>query len=313
MEQKLVSIALATYNGEKFLRNQLDSLLAQTYKNIEIIVCDDCSKDGTVKILEEYKTKHKITYYVNEKNLGYIKNFEKVIGLCSGEYIALSDQDDVWLDNKIELLVNNIGDCSLIFSDASLIDENGDIFEESFHDYQNIYMPENYDQYRFLLFRNFVTGCTSLFKKEILSKAIPFIDSIPHDWWIALNASMIGEIKKNQSPLVQYRQHSNNAIGAKKITGFKFTDLYGKFKSRRLKILKEIDNTTKMINALKSRYSGFDKLSDILKVENDCEIYRKSISRKFPLHISAFLIAWKYRKLWYIENQTIYAMSKLIV
>ena len=101
MQNKLVSIAMATYNGEKYLKEQLDSIYAQTYKDIEVIVCDDCSSDKTVEILDEYKEKYGLKYYINEKNLGFKKNFEKAISLCSGDFIALADQDDIWIENKI--------------------------------------------------------------------------------------------------------------------------------------------------------------------------------------------------------------------
>lgn len=90
----MISIAMTTYNGEKYLREQLDSILNQTFSDFELIICDDCSKDATVKILEEYSLKDKrVRYFVNEKNLGFKKNFEKAISLCSGEYVAFSDQD----------------------------------------------------------------------------------------------------------------------------------------------------------------------------------------------------------------------------
>jgi len=98
----MVSIALATYNGERFLKEQLDSILEQSYTDIEIIACDDCSTDSTPQILEDYQKKDsRLKVYFNEKNLGFKKNFEKCISLCDGDYIALSDQDDVWTKDHI--------------------------------------------------------------------------------------------------------------------------------------------------------------------------------------------------------------------
>ena len=117
----LVSVAMATYNGEPFLREQLDSIYNQTYKNIQVLVTDDCSDDKTVHILEEYKIRYGLQYYVNDKTLGAVRNFERALSFCKGEYIALSDQDDIWFREKIDNLVNEIGDCSLIFSDAKLM------------------------------------------------------------------------------------------------------------------------------------------------------------------------------------------------
>src|ERR1700743_1857825 len=105
----LVSIALCTYNGAAYIEEQLDTLVNQSYPNCEIIVVDDCSKDNTVKILSEYADKYpQVRIHINEKNLGYTRNFEKAIRLCKGEYIALCDQDDIWDPQKIEMQVNGI-------------------------------------------------------------------------------------------------------------------------------------------------------------------------------------------------------------
>ena len=107
----MISIAMATYNGEKYLAEQLDSILAQTVQDFELIVCDDCSSDSTAEILSRYAEKDsRIKIFVNEKNLGFVKNFEKAVSLCSGEYIALSDQDDVWFAGHLEILLRNIKD-----------------------------------------------------------------------------------------------------------------------------------------------------------------------------------------------------------
>ena len=101
----MISIALASYNGSKYIREQLDSILEQTYQDFELIICDDCSTDNTWQILQEYAQKDsRIKVFENERNLGFKKNFEKAISLCNGKYIALSDQDDIWIDNHLEVL-----------------------------------------------------------------------------------------------------------------------------------------------------------------------------------------------------------------
>ncbi len=92
----LVSIALPTYNGEAFLSKQIDSLLSQNYNNLELIIVDDCSTDGTIEVLNQYKPNAVVKIFQNERRLGVIKNFEKAISLCAGEFISLSDQDDIW-------------------------------------------------------------------------------------------------------------------------------------------------------------------------------------------------------------------------
>ncbi len=122
----LVSIALCTYNGEKFLPGQLDSLLAQDYAPIEIIAVDDCSNDNTWKILQEYVLKDdRLKLHQNKQNLGHTLNFERAIGLCSGDYIALADQDDLWEKNKISTLIAAIGDGVMVYHNADFIDEPG--------------------------------------------------------------------------------------------------------------------------------------------------------------------------------------------
>src|SRR5690606_33629827 len=109
MDSPLISIALCTYNGEKFLAEQLDSIVNQTYKNIEIIAVDDCSTDRTLTILQKYASKDvRVKVYSNKTNKGYSKNFEYAISLCTGDYIAVSDQDDIWVSDKLELLINKI-------------------------------------------------------------------------------------------------------------------------------------------------------------------------------------------------------------
>jgi glycosyltransferase involved in cell wall biosynthesis len=215
-EYLLISIAMATYNGQKYLKEQLDSIYAQTYKNIEVIVADDCSTDETVKILNEYSISYGLKYYKNEQNLGYVKNFEKAITLCSGDFIALCDQDDVWRADKLEKMFKNIAGNLLIHSDAKLIDENGDTLSESYAAIAHKKFRKNTYEY---FFSNDVTGCTTLFKKELLFFALPFPKNmLAHDWWLALCASKEGSIKYLNEPLISYRQHASNQIGAADIS-----------------------------------------------------------------------------------------------
>ena len=216
MNNELVSIALTTYNSERFLRKQLDSIFNQSYKNIEVIACDDRSSDGTVNILEEYKNKHGLRYYVNDVNVGYLRNFEKTIGYCKGTYIALSDHDDIWMPNKIERLVDQIGNYSLIFSDAFFIDNNDAVVASSIKEYAGISVFSE-KPYKYLTYKNFVIGCTTLFKRELLKTAIPIPEAESyHDWWLALTACTMNGLRYLPEPLVKYRQHEKNAIGLNK-------------------------------------------------------------------------------------------------
>lgn len=209
----LVSIAMATYNGEKFLREQLDSILSQSHSELEIIICDDRSSDSTAVILEEYAMRDKrIKLFFNAKNLGLVKNFEKALSLCSGEYIALSDQDDIWEKEKISILLREIGNASLIHSDAFLIDGAGKVFARSYSRHSKKILDKNL--YSYVLGNN-VTGCTALFSRKLLLCALPFPNHIfVHDWWLALCAYKHDGIVYCDKSLVRYRQHGGNQIGA---------------------------------------------------------------------------------------------------
>ena len=124
--EKRVSIALATYNGEMFLREQLDSILNQSVRNFELVICDDCSKDSTWDILNEYAiADSRIRILRNDKNLGFLGNFEKAIQHTQEKFVALADQDDIWLPNHLEILLDTIGDKMLACGNAELIDKEG--------------------------------------------------------------------------------------------------------------------------------------------------------------------------------------------
>jgi len=204
----LVSIAMITYNGEQYLEKQLESIYKQTYKNIEVIVCDDNSSDTTLKILERYHLSHGLQYHTNKKNLGINKNFAKAFSLCKGDFIAPSDQDDIWAENKIETLVNEIGDHALIYSITSAIDEEGNPLKD-FAFKKDVYIQGS-NKLAFL-FDNCVSGHTTMFIRELL----PFMKEIPEivypDWWSAFVASCYSSIKFLDTPLVSYRRHSNQA------------------------------------------------------------------------------------------------------
>jgi len=213
-ESPLISIAMATYNGEKFIIEQLDSIINQSYKNIEIVICDDNSDDKTVEILKFYCNKYPITIIQNKINLGIVKSFEISLKNCRGEYIALSDQDDIFLPNKIELLYKHINDSLLIHSDSMIIDKDKNIlFDSHFDSFKN----RNKSFFIDYLIGNNVTGNSVLINKDLLKYAIPFPKHIRiHDHYLAMSASYQGKIKFIPDKLQLYRQHNSNSIGIKK-------------------------------------------------------------------------------------------------
>ena len=228
MEQ--IDILLATYNGEKYLKQQIDSILSQTYSNFRLIISDDCSTDGTRKILKEYKEKDKrITVYFQEKNLGYVKNFEFLLGKVENEIYALSDQDDVWLPEKIEKSIEKmqIEDSDLVFGDLEIVDENLKTINKSFNDYMHLTRKiKKCNDYNKLYLYNCVTGCTILAKKKFLDKILPIPHNtkhVLHDYWIALITSIYGKISYIEEIYIKYRQHGNNQVGVEK-TSYKLGD-----------------------------------------------------------------------------------------
>jgi glycosyltransferase involved in cell wall biosynthesis len=215
---KTVSIALATYNGARFLREQLDSVYSQTYKVFEVVATDDGSTDSTLEILEEYHQSRGLRFAVNARRLGFLKNFERSISLCEGDFIALSDQDDIWRPQKIEILLKNTGDQPLVCSDVKIIDAEGVTIADSYRKSLHIPVPPIGEQFCSLAFINFVTGSTCLFPSAFREKILPIpAEAISHDWWIGIKATLRGGIRYIDDQLVFHRQHGANAIGVKEL------------------------------------------------------------------------------------------------
>ncbi len=208
MQHPLISIILCTFNGEAFLEEQLRSLLAQTYPNIEIIISDDDSIDGTMNLLQKYKNHPGISIFKNQQNVGYSKNFEVAALQSKGAYLAFCDQDDIWLPTKLEKLYTSIGKHSLVYSDSKLIDERGNDLHKNLSDYKNL--QSTYHSKGFGLY-NAVYGHTMMVKRELLELALPIPSGYYHDWWIALQASNLNGIQFLNEQLTLYRQHSKTA------------------------------------------------------------------------------------------------------
>ncbi len=210
----LVSIAMTTYNGERYLRQQLDSLLAQDYENFEILVADDGSSDGTLAILEEYAAAQKISFYQNPKNLGYIKNFEQVIAHSQGQYIALCDQDDIWYPQKIRITLEKLihDNALLCYCDADLVNHRAEAIGNNLLSHSRI-GPIVGDDYKKFYFLNTVNGCTAIIDRKLYTLALPFADKVPHDWWLAYIAAFNKRLSFVNQRLMGYRMHSQNTVG----------------------------------------------------------------------------------------------------
>jgi len=297
MTNPLVSIAMATYNGEKYLKEQLDSIYTQSYKNIEVIVTDDCSTDKTVEILEQYSSSHGLKYCINQENLGFVKNFEKALTLCEGEYIALADQDDVWQTNKIQRLYESIGDALLIHSDASLIDGEGKMIGDSYAKTSNKILRKNIMGY---FFNNDATGCTMMFPRKVLSFVLPFPqDVISHDWWIAIQAKKREVIQYIPEPLIAYRQHLSNQIGAIDILGINSHSLRVKVYQKKLLFLK----------MLRQKIEWSKKEREVL----DDLVYYYQTYFDNTLRVTTFCIHIKYFKYFHDDKKMSYRIVGLFL
>ncbi len=204
----LVSIVVATYNGEKYLKQQLDSLVRQTYPHFEIVVTDDRSTDGTTAILQAYADQYpNFRYVVNDTNLGFIKNFEKACTLAKGDYISLCDQDDVWDLEKTALLMEAIGDHQLIFCDSLFVDEQLNSLGRRHSDVKQF---RSFDNCLYFAQDDCVCGHATIFRRSLLQHALPFPAKTPHDQWLPFVATLHGTLLCYDKPLVQWRQHPLN-------------------------------------------------------------------------------------------------------
>jgi glycosyltransferase involved in cell wall biosynthesis len=282
---KTVGVVIATYNGEKFLNEQLQSIINQTKRPEKIIIVDDCSTDGTRDIIKE-KAKlfpDLFIYMENEQNLGAKKTFINGIGACPTDYIALCDQDDIWMPDKISelfALLEKNEDAKLCFHDLALIDEQGSFRGKNFWEAAPVNEPlpvtGNAARKRLAAFSNPVPGCTMFFSSELKEFILPMPVSkwIGHDWWISAIAFFFAKPVYVSKPLAFYRLHENQTAGIgtvlnKKKNSKNRITLYDK-------IIREIK---RMINSQKScilktteakqRRQDMDKA--ILRIIDECE------------------------------------------
>lgn len=219
-----VSVALCTYNGEKYIKEQLDSIFAQTLPVNEIIVCDDGSTDNTIEIIKDYAHQYPniIKIFINEINLRSVKNFEKAIGLCTGDVIFLSDQDDKWVPEKVEEYLDYFQknqNIKVIASNGFCIDENSTVIEK----YAVWDVPQflrdkglEFDYFQLITYvSNIATGASMAFKREIIPDVFPFpiIKDFHHDEWIAIISSKNKQFELLNKKYFYYRTHESQQVG----------------------------------------------------------------------------------------------------
>jgi glycosyltransferase involved in cell wall biosynthesis len=210
MKRDAVSVALAAFNGEKYIARQIDSIHRQSVPVQEIIVCDDGSTDSTRDIVRRLQKRiPTIRLLTNKQNLGLNKNFEFAIRQCTGQLIALSDQDNIWVTQKIEKMIAHMHDHLLVYSDSLVVDEAEKpvqrLTESKKYRFTDGRSPKAF------FFYNSIFGHNMLFKRELTEHILPFPPSgINYDGWIAFVASCIGSIGYIDEPLVHYRLHPGN-------------------------------------------------------------------------------------------------------
>lgn len=244
----LITVVIATYKGSRFLEAQLNSVYGQSYKNIEVIVCDDRSDDATHEVLQNYASERGLKYHINQQKLGVVQNFAKGMALASGTYIALCDQDDVWLPEKLRLSLAKMheleanalaGTPALVYTDLQVVNEDLNCICPSYWQYMQL--NPNYKQLNRVLVENVVTGCTALINRPLLELALPVPpEALMHDAWLMLVATCFGQTGYINEPLVLYRQHGSNVVGAaQKNRAQKVINLYRKLRQGKLGLLKD--------------------------------------------------------------------------
>lgn len=203
-----ISIALAAYNGARYIGLQLQSILSQLGTNDEVVVVDDASTDDTIARVEAFRDP-RIKILANPSNRGVFHTFERALQATSGEIVFLSDQDDVWEPNKVSTILSAFQDpkVSLVLSDAAIIDAEGGIIEPSFYTSTGPFSGSLFQT----LLRNRYLGCTMAMRKMILRKVLPFPPRMPmHDMWIGVVNRIHGKVIFINQPLMRYRRHGGN-------------------------------------------------------------------------------------------------------
>jgi glycosyltransferase involved in cell wall biosynthesis len=217
-----ISVALCTYNGERFLPEQLASIERQTRLPDELVVCDDGSTDRTMTIVREFagSASYPVRVFENERNLGSAANFERAIRLCDGDLIALTDQDDIWYPLRLqrsEQEFTDHPDAGLIFSDADLIDDKSELLGESLWQRLGFFGKRKHDvlagQYVVLAKYRFVTGATMMFRATLRDRCLPIGAGWIHDEWIAMMVAAFADLRPIDQPLIRYRIHGSQQVG----------------------------------------------------------------------------------------------------
>jgi glycosyltransferase involved in cell wall biosynthesis len=262
MKKHTVDILLATYNGFSYVASQLDSILAQTHKDIRLIIRDDASQDSTRKVLEAYANRYPdiITLLPSDISSGVKGNFSCLMQHATADYIMFADQDDLWEEGKVAKTLQKMQELEdrfssatplLVHTDLKVVDRNLNVLCQSFWKYGKIDPLKGHSLNR-LLMQNVVTGCTMMINRSLLDLGGPIPEKAAmHDWWLALVAAAFGHIEALLQTTLMYRQHGANALGAQKFLSL------GHFKKGMNRINEPEIAKQAHVDALLARYSEF--------------------------------------------------------
>lgn len=267
-----IGIIMATYNGEKYLKEQIESILSNTCTEWHLSIYDDGSTDHTFSIIKEYEKKYpdKITGYKNKENLGVKHNFLNAIKNEAYEYVMFCDQDDVWLPDKIGITYQKMLEAQnknpsipiTIFTDAKLVDEKLNVLYNSYFRTSNLDVKKV--DLSHILMENKLIGCTVMINKEVIQNLKIPVSLRMHDWWIAILTSSFGKIEFLDQPTILYRQHAANVIGGQD-----------------------------KVSYIKNRLSSLKKQKEVLRLTQDqamqfYELYKGTLSDKNRYLIKQF-------------------------
>lgn len=302
-----IDILMATYQGEKYLKEQIDSILNQTYQDFRLLISDDGSQDSTREILKEYVAKDKrVIVFLQPKNLGIMRNFEYLMQKVESECFMFSDQDDIWQKDKIEksLLTMAKNDSDLVYSDLEVVNQDLELIHKSYWKLKGFEQKvKKYNDFESLYLNNYITGCTMLIKSKWLSKILPLphqSNYILHDYWTALVVSQFGKMTYLEEPQVKYRQHTKNRIGSKKrsdeIQDFdEMRDLFIEVKKDHFKTFMQNpdifkNQQGKELNKLAFAYFDGLKMQKKCNIKQDILFWKLYKYEKFSYRFQNFLI-----------------------
>lgn len=305
-----VHIMMATYNGEKYIAQQMKSILNQTYQDWNLFISDDCSDDRTLEIVEQYIKKYpdKIYLLSKEKKFGSSNaNFSFLFKNCpKAEYYMFSDQDDVWVKEKITIMINEfeknlqLDMPGLVYSDLKVVDQNLNIISESFMQFQKLDNIEKTKE--IILYTNFVPGCVMFFNHQLrLTVGEISEDAFFHDWWITMCCLHFGQVYYIEQKLNLYRQHEKNVVGSKGQASFLediFKTIKGFFHHPFLILLNNVRDCSNSLDCKIRQAITFKKIYKDSLTEKDVQFINKFCGLRNKRHkVSAlFFLFYNFRK-----------------